>query len=198
MATSLRKLKRVLVVDDNVPLRGAIARLAASWGAEVCEAGTAEEAIALLTPTPDLIIVDVCLPDRPAFAVLEAAEGLMPEPVKIAISGQASPEEAFRLAQLGVRRYVAKPFTLADITEAVDCALREPPELDPLITACVGQLPMREVQGRVRNVMVQQALALTEGSRSGAARLLDVSRQAVQQMLRPRQPSSDKAVPRKH
>ena len=53
MATSLRKLKRVLVVDDNVALRGAIARLAASWGAEVCEAGTAEEAIALLTPTPD-------------------------------------------------------------------------------------------------------------------------------------------------
>ena len=36
----------------------------------------------------------------------------------------------------------------------------------------------------MRSVMLHQALALTEGSRSGAARLLDVSRQAVQQILR--------------
>ena len=49
--------------------------------------------------------------------------------------------------------------------------------------------------------MVRQALALMEGSRSGAARLLDVSRQAVQQMLRggrarpPAEPPEDDSGP---
>jgi DNA-binding transcriptional LysR family regulator len=46
---------------------------------------------------------------------------------------------------------------------------------------------MRELQTEVRRVMVEQALAKAEGSRSGAARLLSVSRQAVQQMVRERE-----------
>ena len=43
---------------------------------------------------------------------------------------------------------------------------------------------MRKLQEQLRDVMLKQALALSDGSRSGAARLLDVSRQAVQQILR--------------
>lgn len=179
-----RRLERVLIVEDNAPVRTAIARVVRGWGAQPLEAGTAAEAMALLSPPPDLIIIDVHLPDEPAFAVLEAASRVWPVPLKVAISGAASPEETFRLAQLGVRAYLNKPLSIDGLTAAVDSALREAPDLDPLITEFVGHVPMRELQGRVRTVMMRQALALMEGSRSGAARLLDVSRQAVQQMLR--------------
>jgi DNA-binding NtrC family response regulator len=109
-----------------------------------------------------------------------------------AISGIASAEQAFRLAQLGVRAYLAKPFSLDDLTAAVERILQEAPEFAPLVRASVGRVPMRELQGRVRHLMIDQALARAEGSRSGAARLLDVSRQAVQQVARQRADDSSK------
>jgi len=184
MAATPRELRRVLVVEDNVPLRAAIARLARGWGARAIEAGSAREALALLSPPPDLIISDVRLPDESAFCVFEAASLLWPKPLAVAISGKASPDEAFRLAQMGVGAYLAKPMSLEELTAAVEAVRTAPPSLDPMVSACVGQLSLHEVQDRMRHVMLHQALALTEGSRSGAARLLDVSRQAVQQILR--------------
>jgi len=195
-------IQRVLVVEDHAPLRRAIAAHLSQGGAVVVEAGTALGAMALLSADLDLVICDVCLPDRSGFEVLEHAARLSPEPLKIAISGKASAAEGFRLAQLGVRAYLSKPFSLQELTEAVDRVLSEAPQVDTLVRASVGRVPMREMQQRVRSVMVDQALALTHGSRSGAARLLEVSRQAIQQIARghrrarrPGADASDRAGP---
>lgn len=190
-----RTIKRVLIVEDNAPLRTAIARRVVRWGATPLEAGTAQEALDRFDPPPDLIIIDVCLPDQPATTVLEAAANLSPAPLTIAISGLASPEQAFRLAQLGVREFLAKPFSLAQLTAAVAAISEQAPDVEPLITGAVGHVPMREVQGIVREAMVKQALALAAGSRTGAARLLDVSRQAVQQIVRKQAPVSSRSDP---
>ncbi len=179
-----RQFNRVLVVEDDVDQRRGIARFAASWGLQVLEAGTAGEAIALLQPPPDLIILDIRLPDEPGFAVLEAAQWVLPAPIKIAFSGVASPEEAFRLAKYGVRAYLQKPVSFQQLEAAVRDAQGNEPELTPLVQGCVGHLSVRAVQQNVRDVMVCQALALADGNRSGAARLLHVTRQAVQQMIR--------------
>lgn len=184
MSPAPRPLNRVLVVEDNAPLLAAIARRVRSWGAVPLEAGTVRAARRLLSPPPDLVIADVRLPDEPAFALLEEVSQLWPRPLVVAISGRASAQEAFKLAQLGAQAYLSKPLSLRGLEEAVQGARQEPPALDSLVTACVGRLSMREVQEEVRRKMMRQALALSEGSRSGAARLLDVSRQAVQQMLR--------------
>jgi DNA-binding response OmpR family regulator len=184
MGSTPRELKRVLVVEDNVPLRAAIARVVRSWGARAIEAGTAREALALLSPPPDLIISDIRLPDENAFCVFEAASRLWPKPLGVAISGEASADEAFRLAKIGVAGYLAKPLSLEELGKEVEKVRRAAPPLDPIIATMVGQYSLHEVQDRMRSVMLHQALALTEGSRSGAARLLDVSRQAVQQILR--------------
>ena len=153
---------------------------------EVLEAGTASETKALLAAglKPDFVLIDVRLPDESAFSVLDAIHEVSPRPILIAMSGKASPEEAFRLAAYGVRTYLEKPFSLHRLLDAVETACAEVPDIEPIITAQVGQVSMRELQRDVRRVMVREALARTEGSRSGAARLLQVSRQAVQQMLR--------------
>jgi len=182
----IRKLERVMVVEDDVGLRSALARVLTNWGARVSEAGTASEAKALLAlgPPPNLLIVDVRLPDETAFEILELAARRSPAPIVIAMSGKASPEEAFLLAQKGVRAYLAKPVSIGQLEEAVRVATGEAPILEPLISASVGHVPLREVQKEVRRVMVTEALARTEGSKSGAARLLQVSRQALQQILR--------------
>jgi DNA-binding response OmpR family regulator len=193
MEMAPRKLDRVLIVEDNTSLRSAIATLVREWGAVACEAGNAREALAAFDPPPDLVICDIALPDDSGLSVLEATLSLRPEPAKIAISGVATAEEAFCLGQLGVREYLAKPFSLSDLGAAVRRVLTEVPDLDPLIRASVGQVPMRELQQHVRDLMVDEAMALTFGSRRAAARLLDISRQAVQQIVRQRE--ADGSVP---
>jgi two-component system response regulator RegA len=177
-------LDRVLIVEDNASLRHAIAKTVRDLGADVIEAETAREAIERLRDAPDLIIADVCLPDGSALAVFEAARHLTPEPIKIGISGRASAQQAFELAQVGVRAYLAKPFLLRDLKQAIERVRTEAPPLEPIVRATVGRVSLREVTSHVRNTMIDEALARSRGSRSGAARLLDVSRQAVQQITR--------------
>jgi two-component system, response regulator RegA len=185
MSSALRRLERVLVVEHNVAQRALVSRWIETSGPRVLEAGTLDEAKAILSEdSPDLIIAELSLPDGDGFAVLDAASQVWPVPIKLVMSGSASPGEVFRLAQFGVRAFLAKPFSLDELVEAVDAARREAPALDPLIQDAVGHIPLRELQDRVRDQMMKQALALSGGSRSGAARLLDISRQAVQQMLR--------------
>jgi DNA-binding NtrC family response regulator len=176
--------ERVLIVEDHQPLRQAIARAAREWGAEVHEAGTVREGHELLAQQPDLVIVDVALPDGQALSIVEEAVRMRPAPAVIAMSGQASAEEAFQLARSGARRYLSKPISLEELTRSVEEALTDRPKLDAFVTAHVGNTPLREVQSEVRRVMIEQALAKARNSRSGAARLLDLTRQAVQQIVR--------------
>ena len=197
MRSVLRRFQRAVVVEDDEALRSAIARIMKGWGVQVSQAGSAAKARSLLAvpPPPELVILDVRLPDETAFGVLDAIAGLSPAAVVVAISGKASPDEAFRLAQRGVRAYLPKPFSIDELRAAVELAVREAPDLEPAVTARVGRVPMRELQREVRRVMVNEALALTEGSRSGAARLLHVTRQAVQQILRGSHPADRPAQP---
>jgi DNA-binding response OmpR family regulator len=186
-----RTVRRVLIVEDDRALCVALARLARSWGTEVWQAHSIAEARSLMEQQPDLMIVDVKLPDGDAFGLVEQAQHAKPAPVVVAMSGAASAEEAFRLGQLGVRAYVAKPFSVESLTAEVEKALRATPHLEPLVNAVVGQMPLRDFQDKTRRMLIDQAVALADGSRSGAARLLQVSRQAVQQVMRERNGNDD-------
>jgi len=176
---------RVAIIEDDISLRDAVARIVEGWGAHVMVATTVAEAQAILSepPPPELILVDVRLSDGSALGIIDNAARLSPAPVIVAMSGKASPDEAFELAQRGVRRYLRKPFSIQELSQTVEAACSSAPELQPIISAWVGRVPMRDLQQEVRRVMVNEALALTEGNRSGAARLLHVTRQAVQQMV---------------
>ncbi len=180
------KLTRVLIVEDHGPLREALARALARFSAEVLQADGVRAAEAKLERHPDVVLVDVWLPDGSGRAVVERAVRLRPAPAVIAMSGHASAEEAFELARAGARRYLAKPIALEDLMRSIDEALADRPDLTPLVAAHVGQTPLREVVEHVRDVMLGEALARTGGSRTAAARVLGVTRQAVQQAARER------------
>lgn len=195
MRPMMRPVRRVLIVEDDRALCTALARFARSqWASEVWQAHSVAEAREMMLQQPDLMIVDVRLPDGDAFGLVEAAWNLKPVPVVVAMSGEASTEESFRLAQLGVRAYVAKPLSVESLSEEVEKALRVPPDLDPIAKALVPHVPLRDVQDIMRNGMIDQAIALSGGNRSNAARLLHVSRQAVQQVMRERGEDAGGAV----
>ncbi|MGH0032820.1 MAG: response regulator transcription factor [Myxococcota bacterium] len=181
---------RVLIVDDDPSLCAAMARVAGAWGDEVLTAHSVAQALSLLETNPTLLIVDVCLPDGRAMDVVEAASRRRPVPTMIAMSGAASPEESFGLAQAGVRAFLSKPIAVSDLRAKVEAALHQPPALEPLVVGSVGHTPLRRVQSEVRRAMVDQALARAGGNRSEAARLLQVTRQAVQQMVHEREEQS--------
>lgn len=190
-----RALRRILVIEDDLALRAGISRLAREWGARVLEAGSVAEAMALLAPPPDLVIADIRLPDGSARSVFEETARAWPRPILVAISGRASAAEAFALGQMGVRAYLPKPLSLADLAAAVLEARTRAPQLEPFVSQAVGRAGLRQVSDGVGRVMLRQALALADGSRSDAARLLDVSRQAVQQRLRGRADPSGRGRP---
>jgi len=176
---------RVVLVEDDADLRASLARVLRGWGATVVEAGTAAEAKALLAETsPDLVLIDVRLPDSSALEVLDSMAGRQAAPPVIAMSGVASADEAFDLGQRGVSAYLAKPFALASLAEAVESACCRPPDLEPMLRSTVGRVGIRDLQRRVRDVMLRQALAISRGNLSSAARLLGVTRQAIQQMAK--------------
>lgn len=184
---------RVLLVEDNDDLRRAIASDAVGWSrhiapgrgaVEVDEASDERTAIERLAARPELVIVDVTLRDGSGVGVVRAARAMDAPGVFVAISGTASAADGFALAELGVRAYLAKPFTTDELRETVRAALEERP--DPTSTAAdqVGRTAMHIVQDRVRRDMLSQALERTHWNFSQSAKLLGVTRQAIQQMVR--------------
>ena len=188
-------LKRVLVVEDDRPLCAALGAVARSWGAEAWEAHTVADARALLARSPELVIVDLWLEGESAFDFVKQAAHHRPAPAILAISGRASPEESFELGHLGVRAFLAKPLFKEQLVEKVEQALRQAPDVEPWISAHVGKTSLKDMQTHVRRVMLDQALARSSGSRSGAARLLQVTRQAIQQVFHRRPPDDDPPPP---
>ena len=190
---SLRSLKRVLVVEDDRPLCSALTKVAEGWGAETLGVHTLADAREQLARDPDLVIVDLWLEGECALEFVEEAAHHRPAPALVAISGRASPEEAFRLGQLGVRGYLPKPLFHEKLVEKVEEALRNAPDLAPWVSAHVGKTSLKDVQSSVRQVMLDEAIAKSHGSRSGAARLLQVTRQAIQQVFHRRPPEPPEA-----
>lgn len=187
-------LRRVLVIEDDVELCEEVASVARSWGTEAFEAHSLEEALGLLDRCPDLVIADLWLHGTSAIPLLHHAVHRHPAPAIVAMSGQASPGETFVLGRLNVRAYLAKPFSAATLEEHVEKALCERPDVVPWHQSLVGHDSLKGAQRELRGTMLDEALARHRGSRSGAAKTLDVSRQAIQQVLQ-REPRQSKKPP---
>ena len=187
-------LQRVLVVEDDRALCSALVAVVRGWGAEAWEAHSVPEARTLLPRDPELVIIDLWLEGESAVEFVKEAAHHSPAPAILAISGRASPAESFELGQLGVRGFLAKPLFKEQLVEKVGQALREAPDIAPQVAAHVGKTSLKVMLSDVRNVMIGQAIAQSGGSRSGAARLLRVTRQAIQQVFH-RRPPTDPSGP---
>jgi DNA-binding NtrC family response regulator len=167
--------------------RDSVATALRTRGVEVAAVGTAAEAVARLASDAliDSVLVDAALPGGGAAAVLQAAAKREPFPFVSVVAGPTlRPAEAFALAQHGARELLERPLDEQALRRALPRDSLRPPPLDPVVRAYVGRVDLGELQRQVRLSALRQALALSDGSRSGAARLLRVTRQAVQHMLR--------------
>jgi two-component system KDP operon response regulator KdpE len=114
----------ILVVDDEPQIRRFLRLGLETHGYAVVEASTAEAALrAAVTRRPDLVVLDVGLPDREGFDVLAALREWSQVPVLV-LSVRAREDEKVRAFELGADDYVVKPFGMAELLARIGAALR--------------------------------------------------------------------------
>jgi DNA-binding response OmpR family regulator len=117
--------RRVLVVEDDDSISMGLVLNLETEGYEVASAKDGEAGLtAIRNLRPDLVILDVMLPSKNGFEVLDTLrrEGfLMPV---IMLSAKSSEIDKVTGLELGAEDYVSKPFSLAELLARVRAALR--------------------------------------------------------------------------
>jgi DNA-binding NtrC family response regulator len=100
----------VLIIDDDRLTRWSVSRILGRAGYQVREAGSLTEgATALERQRPDLILLDIRLPDGDGFALLKAVRLGHPDLPVIMMTAHASPETEQAALALGARGHLTKP-----------------------------------------------------------------------------------------
>lgn len=114
----------VLVVDDEPQIQRVLRPSLVASGYEVREAATGREALAAVAAqAPDLIILDLGLPDIDGREVLRKLRIFMQTPV-IVLSARDREAEKIMALDLGADDYVEKPFAMGELLARMRTALR--------------------------------------------------------------------------
>ena len=114
----------VLVIDDERSLRLALRTGLRAQGFEVAEAETAQEGlVAVATLAPDLVLLDLGLPDEEGSAVLRRLRQFSQVPV-IILTARDQQSEKLQAFEAGADDYVTKPFDPRELVARMRAALR--------------------------------------------------------------------------
>jgi two-component system KDP operon response regulator KdpE len=114
----------ILIVDDERPIRRFLRASLSAHSYEVIEAENGEEAISALTSRhPDLVILDLSLPDMEGLKVLTRLREWSSIPV-IILSVRDNEEEKISALDAGADDYLTKPFNVGELSARIRAALR--------------------------------------------------------------------------
>src|ERR1700759_5485975 len=114
----------VLVVEDERKLRDFIRSYLERAGFTVLSTGSGAEAITLAADAaPDLVVLDLGLPDVPGETVARELRGMSPIPILMR-TARAAEEDRIRGLELGADAYVTKPFSPRELVLRVQAILR--------------------------------------------------------------------------
>jgi two-component system KDP operon response regulator KdpE len=114
----------VLVVDDEPQIVYAIRAILVSRRFEVAEAADAESAMdRILESTPDLIVLDLTLPDLDGLALLERLRSFLQVPILV-LSARADERDKIAALNGGADDYLTKPFSAGEFVARVGALLR--------------------------------------------------------------------------
>ena len=105
---------KILLVDDMEDILAVVRRILP--GCEVFEARTGAGALALAASfRPDLVVLDVHLPDMNGVDIMEKLAAMSPAPVVVMLTGDETIETAGRAMAAGAFAYITKPFEAEDL-----------------------------------------------------------------------------------
>ncbi len=119
-----RKIRSILVVDDNADLREPLKAALELEGYEVRAAASGEQALALQGESPcDVLVSDIFMPDMDGMELIDQFRSRYPATAIVAMSGDAryaQHQNYLRAAQLiGVATTLKKPFEISALLEAL-------------------------------------------------------------------------------
>lgn len=120
------KNSRVLIVDDDAEIIDSVRIALESKGYEVIIARDGNQGLAMAErDNPDLVILDMMMPKRSGFLVLERLRRTRPVPLRVIMitANEGSRHKAYA-EMLGVDDYVRKPFAMDRLLESVDRLLK--------------------------------------------------------------------------
>ena len=113
--------RHVLIVEDETPLRQAIAEQLNDRGYRVEQADSGEAAVSRLADFAfDIILTDLRLPGMDGSAVVEAAVARYPDIVAIVITGYGTVKDAVEAIKRGARDFISKPFQIDELLHVLD------------------------------------------------------------------------------
>jgi DNA-binding response OmpR family regulator len=118
------KRASVLVIDDDADIRGLLRELLGRAGYEVVDSSNGREGLrALYGFTPDLVLLDVSMPEMDGWQTLERIRDVSEVPV-IMLTARAAELEKVRGLKAGADDYVTKPFGRQELLARVEAHLR--------------------------------------------------------------------------
>lgn len=115
---------KVLVVDDEPPIRKLLRLGLRTQGYDVLEAPNGKTALELLDRAPDVVILDLGLPDMKGFDLLRTIRGRLEAVPIIVLSSRDDEAGKVEALDLGADDYVTKPFGLDELGARMRAALR--------------------------------------------------------------------------
>lgn len=123
-------VQRVLLVDDDVEIVESMRFALENAGFQVLVARDGNEGIAMIEhQSPDVLILDMMMPKRSGFLVLEQLRRSPTNPLRIIMitANEGSRHKAYA-EMLGVDEYIRKPFPMEKLVETVRSLLEKPTE----------------------------------------------------------------------
>jgi DNA-binding NarL/FixJ family response regulator len=144
---------RVLIVDDHELFRAGVRGQLEPDVDVVGEAAGVDEALRLIEETqPDVVLLDVHMPDGGGVAVLERAAGLETMPRFLALSASDAAEDVIAVIRAGARGYVTKSISASELHGAIERVREGDAVFSPrlagfVLDAFAGAAPTPAVEG---------------------------------------------------
>jgi two-component system, OmpR family, KDP operon response regulator KdpE len=147
-----RAMHRVLIVEDEPEIRNIVRVLLEGEGYRVAEAASAERAqVAARTEKPDLVLLDLGLPDGDGVEVVRHIRAWSPVPI-VVLSARTMEEQKIQALDAGADDYVTKPFSAPELLARTRAALRRNAQASEQIAvirigSCALDLQRRVAEG---------------------------------------------------
>jgi two-component system KDP operon response regulator KdpE len=115
---------KVLVVDDEPPIRKLLRMGLGTQGYQMLDAPNAKTALELMTEKPDLVILDLGLPDMQGLELLRQIRQLREDLPIVVLSSRDDEVAKVKALDLGADDYITKPFGMEELLARIRAALR--------------------------------------------------------------------------
>ena len=142
----------ILLVEDDAAISYMLCDVLESAGYQVCEAATGAAARAQVEQLkPDLIILDLVLPDEDGLVLCSVLKNMTGTPILIC-SGTQRRRDAFLSLKLGADDFIAKPFDVYDLLARVEVLLRRAAQQQ------FGEVGLQRGPIRIGDLIIDHAL----------------------------------------